>query len=115
MASVLRVKILLASYDHKRKLVVFRLQLPDGKALNIANRAEDIVVARKLSRMPTRAEWEKFCSDLKGKDMDWINEASVKDVADIKSMDQDTMQLQSRELNQFPYNEVIDKINKGEL
>jgi len=86
MSKTYRVKILDTAYDKDRDLITWRVNMPDGKTIDLVWPRSDLGPAIGISGDITVELLLPFLEALKGKEKNLVIEGDIKEIADLNDM-----------------------------
>ena len=108
-----RVFVVDARYTESADLIECIVRFEDGKELVLAYPSGDIIAAYNIVGEVKPHHLVKFCSDIKGKFIKLTIEGRIKNNKSIKDMTTDQIDALNKELDQFPFGDVIGIMQDG--
>ncbi len=109
MEKTIRVKIIDTKYYQDKDLVIWEMRkLETGEVIKIAFKGQDIGQSFGINQKVSPDIIEKFCNDMKNKEINWVNEVTYEDLPPAKDITDDHMYNLGMELSKYPFKEVSE-------
>jgi len=108
-----KVKIIESKYYKQKDIVEWMIEfVEDKKQLRLVWPSSDLGVALGINGYIKPELMEKFCKDIKGKEINLVMESDIQDVPSFKDMSIEQVNELSKKLDEYPFSSSIEIIQE---
>ena len=104
-----KVKIIESTYYEEKDVVEWLIEFVDNKnRIKLVWPSTDLGIALGIEQNISPEQMKKFCKDIKGKEINLVMEADIKDMPSVKDMNDAEIDALSKKLDKYPFFESIE-------
>jgi len=104
-----KVKIIKSKYHKEKDVVEWLIEfVSDKKRITMVWPSNDLGIALGITKDIPIEEMEKFCKDIKGKEINLVIESDMKDIPSFKDATDDQIDNMSKVIDKYPFFESIE-------